>query len=212
MSFPSHALVAKRAAALAIMTASVIGITGFAAQDIAPAPAIPVVRVIDGIYANKIMSTFSKIGAKVPGVYSNESVEASGFDFQSYVSHTCFHPTERDAQSCTALFGPYADLQRTMQSGDLFIMLVRAHILTANDEEIVASMYNKTMATLRAKKVAATMVEAATVQEAQRQDRSSSVWDICKSQFEDAGSRQACFQRNRRLVNRFDTAINGNVQ
>lgn len=165
-------------------------------------------QAIDIQYSHTIASAFRRPG--LPTSYDNTTLQNSAFDFQAYVSHTCFKPTEFDKPTCKEAFGPYADFRETLESGKLDAILRHHGVIVSVAEQptIVASIAEKVTQEEKSREVALTDEE---LYARKLQERSQQVWNACVARYNSQEGRNSCFQRNDRLVQNFDVAVRGNV-
>lgn len=191
------------AGAVAVTTAtSVAALPMFAADEKNPA----VSGLTDTAYAEKLLMTFERIGARqYPAAYDGRSIDRSPFDFQAYRSHTCFRQIGSDVLLCQELFGPYADLQSVMASGKLRVLLrgwshlaaaapfapapadESATVIGANDRAI--SLDDDTASN-----------ENMNTEEERLRKRATQLWSLCQRRTSDQETAKRCYQRNIRLT------------
>lgn len=162
-------------------------------------------------FAMNLINTFSRGEVRDFDASDDDdaALQFSGIDMRGYMNHDCFVITgERERELCVRMFGPFADLRAVLLNG-MFAQMVAAVGLSGEVERAALQVAG---------------VEALNIVEAEeaidmeaelRRDRawrSGEVWRLCgEMDMNDDASIRSCFQRNARLIDRFDVEVNGNV-
>ncbi len=193
----SHLRAMQTAAAASIMSAALLALPLLAAHDVSE-----ITGLSRSHYANHIVYLFQKTGAEVPGLFTNLSIETSGFDFAAYMNHTCFRPTKNDLPSCSEEFGPYANLKKTYENGELHGILSNISYLSAAANLTPSP---KSVTTIEEKKT------SATVEEVVRKE-SKKLWKACQIKEPTRATAMRCYQRNIRRTQEWNRGVEaGNV-
>ncbi len=200
MSSALQTKASKLAALTAAVSIVVMSLPVLAGENDTPA---------DDFYGRVIVSQFSKMGAVNSSMYDNKSVETSSFDFPSYMSNTCFKPTDFDKPGCKDKFGPYANLRQTLESGKLAELLKRYRMFKG-DEKVLASVTQQ-VAKVDLTPVATSSLYTTEVKYDAIEDRAAVIWKVCNRKYGVTQQINACFQRNRSLVSRTDVPVISNM-
>ncbi len=144
-----------------------------------------------------IATRFQKVGAEQVGAYDNSTIATSAFDFTQYVSHTCYHPTENDIETCKQEFGPFYNLKETMESGALYVIL-KSRPYYAGAEQFVVPRHIADALLIDGSSARALSDEE--VAQLDRDARAKLIWHTCQFQYDSGKDASACYQRNIRLL------------
>lgn len=193
----SHLRAMQTSAAASIISAALLALPLLAAHDVSEISGLS-----SSHYANHIIYLFQKTGAEVPGTFTNLSIETSGFDFAAYMSHTCFRPTENDLPRCEEEFGPFANLKKAYESGELHDILSNVSYL-ATAANLTPSP--KSAVTIEEKKTSTTVEEDV-------REESKKLWKACQIKEPTRAAAMRCYQRNIRRTQEWNRGVEaGNV-
>lgn len=143
----------------------------------------------DWIAERRIVTTFT-----APG---NADAAHPDFDFPSYVNHECFVVTgSAEQERCSRLFGRYANLKWTMDTGLLSGMLLRHGI--AMPAAQVENVANRAAQEIRQHEEARIAKEEPI--QRRQMERGTTVWRACKARYGAGKEAASCYQRNVRVV------------
>lgn len=146
----------------------------------------------------RILTTFSTVGPIPEGSVLTED----RFDFQAYATHECFEPKgEGEWQECRDMFGPYANLRQTLDSGRLREIL-RHPVVQGGGFTASAKTYDVRGELQENERVARERAEENATQLRYRQTadrRARLLWSLCRERLQPqfAGT---CYQQNLRLM------------
>ena len=144
----------------------------------------------------RIVTTFTKPGPLGSGILSEDQ-----FDFQAFTTHQCFQPVgDGEWTECVAMFGPYANLRDTLDSGKLKEILKRPvpqyGQVPASEKtgDVRGELFeNERIAQVHFVESLAQLRDFVT-----RQERARLLWSLCKQRVQPAFT-GTCFQQNLRL-------------
>ncbi|MDD4319555.1 MAG: hypothetical protein PHW10_04510 [Candidatus Peribacteraceae bacterium] len=152
----------------------------------------------------RIVSRFVRPGADT-GVYDNSSLATAQIDLREYLLSPCFDPrTEEARDECELLFGTTRSLRDILLQGELYPVV--AGQVEVNDPDALRALIAEARRQLllyeerqlQGTGTGGTVMETAV--ERTLMQRSRQVWDLCSEAFDAEEDRNACFQRNIRLV------------
>lgn len=198
----SHFTAMQAAAATSIVTAAILALPLFAAEQ------SPVQAIWNESDAAHLVSVFEKTGAETVGTFGNRSIDDSGFDFAAYKNNVCFSPTETDIPACKREFNAYADLRQTYKSGQLNAILRTVPYLAGSAH--FAPSGSMTQQTLQSSSSSGNGVQYVTPSQEALRERSVTLWNVCSKLHLTQAATVRCYQRNIRRTqewsNPFDTS------
>lgn len=202
--------------ALTVSAAIALGSTLLVSLPLLASDNPAITGLSEGYYSQNVATMFQRTGAMQQGMsFDSTTVESSPFDFAAYVSHTCYRPTEHDMPRCQELFGPYADLRWTLETGRLAMILKRyaylasaATLVPQPTEEVAEEKVQHSVVT----PTTTTAQEMDTTDEAERlRSRAKQVWESCSVRSISRSDAVRCYQRNVRLTTVRSEMVPGNV-